>query len=676
MSKRSRRVQRDRLAQNSPGFTVTEIPGSPAAQNAGPSLVEQYNREWETLVKSATGRAVAVNLPRENRVAILRPDDPLVKALLHGEKDGSGVVGIGAEVGISYKTRRAPTFDNLAGASESDGIMDRGDSLKRLYDMERSASFTPFFGSYLTTRTGQLENWWHHPRYRMDRGYRVGMRQIKAQPTPAQLGRIEEITKILDQCGTEKARREDGHRGIWDASGRRLADAFPVLLSKIWRDAARFGVCAVEIEHSAGKKPFLWARAIDASTVRKVALPAPKQLHYYTPQLRTDAALIEYVTVDATGLPVREFSREDLLFKVRRPITDETAQDYGFSDLEILVEVLGSIAMGMAYNREIFTANHVPPGVFVQQYMGAEKKAAWEKVIRDNVGGAGKWHKFLTLFIEQNQTVKPEWINFNGPQDKGDMFWKDYVWFLVNLMCAALTISPEEMGFQGFSNKSSSLGEANPQAKITQSQAKGLYNHLLWLADFGTDLVNIIEPSGEFALFFDSMDDRDVARELEMAEKRMRVGLTLPCAEQSAQDEPIMKIALDRDLWEKCRKEIGDKAKGDAGEEIIDDAAVEKLYEEKDGKYSIAPFLPIEPTMQGVVIQELQAAGYFGQPQDQMGPGDGGGQGQPWQEAQQGAPQGQESPQQEDRPEWLDKSLAAKPIGYKYYEIRREPAEV
>lgn len=558
----------------------------------------------------------------------------------------------GGTDGAAYRTRLNPVLNH---STEMAGIRGRSQAMQVQWAMLRSASSTSFYSAYLHTRLNQLDNWTGRQRYWGDTGWSIKLRDRKATPSAPQRKRAAQIQDIIDQGGTLRDRPADGRRAVWDSTYTRIADPFPRLVRRMMRDALIIGHGAIEIERSADEKtPLAWLGALDAASVRMTRIEEEGTKHVwmppYHPMLRPKLKPADYVVVDEVGKVVREYAYGELAYLIKNPITDEWSDGYGYSDLERLVGELAGISLGIQYNREAFTENHIPPGILVLKQFTEDTRQDIERTIRSNVGGGpGKWFRLVTLLGEQDGS-DATFVPLKSGAERQDMMWERYLTFLICLGSAVLQIAPEEMGFQSFVSKGG-LGGENPKERIVHSMDKGLYSHLAWL-EYGLteQLVWLEDPDREFALEFENVRDRDMEKELGQARERLQNGITVVAEERAMMDLRPLRIPTDPELWEMTERAVTGIRDTLSDDDEAKDIA-HQVYVEAGGRYSCIDQIPLNITMSQYVQQEIgqgylanlhpEDAALMAQQQAMMGQGGpGGAGGEEGPPGQGGAPQG------------------------------------
>lgn len=510
----------------------------------------------------------------------------------------------GTSQGAAYRTRNSAVFNHTR---ETAGVKDRGGRMTIENNMLRSASMTWAWKMFENTRVNQCIRWFSRPAFRGDVGYVVAMAKRGASPNRKQRARMEEIGKIFEDGGVRRERPGDNREAAWDATWTRLGDTIATLLTKCLRNLFTYGYCGVEIE-SSRKDPVAWMRAMDASRVRMVqqeeagvdpGLQAPP----YVPFLRPNLSRPEYVVLDDTGNINREYGFGELLLKTHMPVSDESSQGYGISLLQLVIELLVAEVMGIRYNREAFMDNKIPAGALMLREISQEQREAFEQIIKDNVGGGpGKWFR-MPVILGEGPNADAQWIGFNNGLARQDMMWQNYIQWVLGGICAVCTIAMEEMGFTSPMSGAGTLNNPDPQSRISNSQDKGLVPIVELCFEILNDILELIEPSGEFIIQAQNLRPRDAALEADLRQRRLDT-ITTVDEERAWEDLPKRRIPKHVDLWNLCRRVCVEGWGKQFDDQELDEGAHE-IYYKAGGEYSISGMIPTNPAQSQIVMQEM-----------------------------------------------------------------------
>lgn len=533
-------------------------------------------------------------IPRPAPLSYLEQQEQLQKAVR--SKD--------APQGEAYKTRTNPYLHHVR---EISGIKDPAKRMMKQYQTLRSAAMTWMWKKYESTRVYQCMPYWSEPRYPGDPGFRVVLTNRNASPSRAQRKRAKELQRLLSVGGKERERPGDLRKAPWDATWTRKADALPVTMTKWLRNYLPYGHAAIEIEASPND-PVAWFKTMDATTVRMVyqqeeGVDPEKQAPPYLPVIRPNLERPEYVVVDQTGAVAREYGYGELLFSIKNPISDEFSEGYGFSDLELVIELLLAEVMGIRYNREGFVDNNIPAGAAVLAGFSTETKEEFEAIVKDNVGGGpGKWFRMPMLMADDPQ-AKLEWVNFSNGVERQDMMWQNYIQFVVGCFSATLGIAPEEMGFTSIGGNSGTLNNPDPASRITQGRDKGLIPLLEAGEQTLTELVQLEEPSGDFEVRLSGMHPRDAMQESQLRQQRLDTYTTVD-EERARDDMPPRRIPINVKKWRTVNRVLNDGWREKVDSDELEEAKLD-IYYQLGGEFSLVDKLPTNLTQQQIVTQEM-----------------------------------------------------------------------
>jgi hypothetical protein len=204
---------------------------------------------------------------------------------------------------------------------------------------------------------------------------------------------------------------------------------------------------------------------------------------------------------EVTAVLVREgrvqawFNHDDLLYPVRRPTTDATWMGYGQPEPEELLSIVTAFLNAINLNARGFTHNSIPQGILtlfgdftqedVQQLR--EEWDAWTS------GVSNRWR--LPVMVskdrESGATYVPTGQNFT------EMMFSRWMTFLVSIKTALYMMDPEEINFEAFTTRTSSLSGSDTEERITSSKDKGLYPLLGFYQRTINELVGTIDDEVE-----------------------------------------------------------------------------------------------------------------------------------------------------------------------------------
>lgn len=379
------------------------------------------------------------------------------------------------------------------------------------YAMLRRMSKVPAIAAILLTRKNQAARYTRRPRYDGDMGFKITLKDPKAQMSDAARKRAMEIEDFMLKTGGVK--------------NRKRKDNFNTFLRKLIDDSLTLDTMVFEkVGNMKGKMAELWA--VDAATIELVAnAPVSEafQLPVYMPTTKAGIIIPEEVAYvqRINGQVVAEYTEEELAYAIRNPRTDIEFTDFGMSELEVLVDIVTGILNGVSYNTTYFNSSHLPQGVMelVGKYKDTHLegfKRHWKQLTS---GASGKWAVPI-MALEEGQGFK--FTPFKNSNK--DMEFNEFLEFLFNIACAVYQIDPNEVGFKSWTSKSGTMGNSdNTEAKMESSQDKGFIPLMNFLADtFNSEIIDEIDEDFEFQWI--GVDEQDEDKKQERQEKQVNMG--------------------------------------------------------------------------------------------------------------------------------------------------------
>ncbi|MEC0169903.1 phage portal protein [Paenibacillus graminis] len=378
------------------------------------------------------------------------------------------------------------------------------------FSVLRNMAKVPAIAAIINTRLNQVARFARRPRYEGDLGFRIGFKNPKQSMSRAAQSRAFELEEFFLRTGN------------WGNPERK--DNFNQFLRKITRDSLTLDAVAWENVFTRGGQ-ITEMFAVDAATIE--LLPTSPTSEIYQPtsyQAVTSigaAGPIAYVQrVD--GRITAEYSRQELTYLIRNPRTDIAYADFGFSELETLIEIVTGIVNGVRYNTSYFSFNSLPQGVLevIGKYEEEDIEAFsrhWKTLTE---GAQGKWTVPVMAMEEGNGFKFTPFKNSNQ-----DMQFNEFLEFLFNLACAVYQIDPNEVGFKSWTSGKSMSQSDNTAEKMDSSKDKGFIPLMYFLSDgFNANVLDRIAP--EFALFWAGLDEEEEERKAQRLKDDMELGLT------------------------------------------------------------------------------------------------------------------------------------------------------
>ena len=248
--------------------------------------------------------------------------------------------------------------------------------------------------------------------------------------------------------------------------------------------------------------------AVDGSTI----FPNMNEYGEYDP----NTAYLQMIR----GIKVAEFSRDEMIYGIRRPRTDVYAFGYGLSELETLIDIVTSILFVDKYNRSYFTNNSIPDGVLnLVGEMDPQDLEMWKRYWISEVKGIDNFWKMPILNTPEE--TKLQWINFKG--SNREMQYNIYYDWLTRVACAVYQIDPSEINVHGQPGTGGAGHAGGTIAKIEYSKDKGLRD----LVDFFGDLLQsdiVDEMFPELKFVWTGIDEMTKPERIDIRSKQIQSG--------------------------------------------------------------------------------------------------------------------------------------------------------
>lgn len=390
------------------------------------------------------------------------------------------------------------------------------------YAVLRRMAQIPAISAIINTRLNQVARFAKRPRFDGDLGFKIVLKDRQKKMTEAERKVAMEIENFFLKTGAVRnARRKDNLNQF---------------IRKLTRDTLVLDAMTVEkVPNLKGGLAEIWA--VDSATIELVAnAPTGESvtLPVYIPQTKSGLKIqgdIAYVQ-KVNGLVVAEYTEEELAYAVRNPRTDLDFTDFGYSELETLIEIVTGIMNGIRYNTSYFSHSNLPQGVL--EIVGKYKddhleafKRHWKSLTS---GASGKW-SVPVMGLEEGQGFK--FTPFKT--SNRDMEFNEFLEFLFNIACAVYQIDPNEVGFKSWTSSNSMSASDNTSEKIDNSKDKGFIPLMNFLSDtFNSEIVD--EINEEFEFTWVGVDEEDEDRKLERLKGKLEAGIVTVAEVRKAED--------------------------------------------------------------------------------------------------------------------------------------------
>ena len=356
----------------------------------------------------------------------------------------------------------------------------------------------PIIHSILITRQNQIANFAIPQPDRFTPGFRVRLADKKAEATEVSEAKGRHLESWL--LSTGKTENPEGR------------DDFETFLRKLVRDSLTYDQACVEVVPDRAGRPAEFY-AVDGKTIRIAD----------TTKLRfdeDDTDQVRYVQI-YDGLVVAEYSQRELCFGVRNPTTDIRNQNYGHSELEMLISTVTSLLWAWDYNQKFFSQGTTAKGII--NFKGAIPEKQLRAFRRFWYGQvAGVENAFRQPITNADEL---QWINMQ--QSNREMEFSAWFDFLIKVATSMYGMDPMEINFKyGDSGSSSSMFESANQSKLAASKDKGLKPLLRHIQRWvNLYLIHPVDP--DYTFEFVGLEAQTPAEQADLQTKQVKTYKTI-----------------------------------------------------------------------------------------------------------------------------------------------------
>ncbi len=368
----------------------------------------------------------------------------------------------------------------------------------------------PILAGIIQTRVDEVANFAQIQTDKYKLGYKVKMRDPKAEPTEQDVINCQTIERMIQNTG-------------W--SENRSRDSFESFVRKIMFDSLAYDACCFEIIPGKNGKPSEFY-AVDAATIRL----AESASAYLKANLDQE---VRYVQIHDREV-VAEFSDKELAYGIRNPRTTLRLAGYGVSEIEMALNALSSYLLAFSTNQNLFSQGSIQAGMLVVKSPMSEKQMSqlrrhWYQQVADS---SNAWR---TPIIQSSEGV--DWHNIRPPMDQT---FENWMAFLIKQICGAFRMDPAAVNYvYGNTGQSTSIGgQQSSLEKIQESRERGLRPILRFLED--TLNKHIVYPMDErYRLVFEGMDSMSLERTVAVQQKQVSTYLTIDEARANEDLAPL-----------------------------------------------------------------------------------------------------------------------------------------
>jgi hypothetical protein len=387
------------------------------------------------------------------------------------------------------------------------GFKDRKFSIS--YDvLKRIPQQLAVIAAIIQTRCNQVAAFGTPFRLSKSLGFAIKHKNPQRTTTKGEMEWIQSMESFIYQCGSKDP---NPHSPF-------ARDDFETFLKKIVRDSLMYDSATIEIIPDRKGEPYEFF-AVDASTIRIASQDLEmglseqiqvnnnpyalisqrdgiyhpyKTLKVHNPELENVPAYVQYIN----GTKRAIYTRKEMAMGIRNPRTDIYTNGYGYSELEMLVNIITSHLNAETYNSKNFTQGSNIKGIlnFRGENISAEQLEVIKRQWRENLEGVNG--AFRTPIMQSEQGI--DWINLKS--SNAEMEYSMWMEYLIKVTCAVFMIDPAELNFDMHGGvQQTPLFESSQEWKLKASRDKGLKPMLRFVAKLIND--NIVQPVDDHFVF-------------------------------------------------------------------------------------------------------------------------------------------------------------------------------
>lgn len=358
---------------------------------------------------------------------------------------------------------------------------------------------------------------------------------------------------MRDEDATEAITQFVFHCGL-DQHGDNLLET---LARKTLRDSLVLDQMCAEIVPRRNGMP-AYVVAVDGGTVRRL-----KRSLEFT-RAPNDEPFYAQVVNDRI---VAEYAYEQLIYGIRNPQTDVKLNGYGMSELEYLFRVITTILNAERFNFSTLSQGGVNKGLLVVKKPPDRMQfEAFKRDFRESLRNAAQWWRAPVLGVPEGAEI--DWVRLD--QNQRDMEYAQLFDFLVKEACGVYQIDPAEINWSIGAAGGRTTFESRQDAKLRNSQKKGLKPLLTFFAN--TMTAYVVQPLDmRFRMeFIGIAEDRELASKIATSEVTHYRTINEVRAELGMKEVPGGDVILS-ELYFKSLERLEGEIDGELGEDEMDD---------------------------------------------------------------------------------------------------------
>jgi len=352
----------------------------------------------------------------------------------------------------------------------------------------RAMSKNPIIGAIIQTRLNQVAMFCR-PAVDYEYGFKI-VKDGSEKMTDDDIKIADEITKFIDNAGID---------GLGEPS-------FETLIRKVLRDSLVLDQLCIEIVRQRNGIP-AYLVAVDGATIRN--LKDGVSPHYE--QGESAYAQVVDATIQHT------YTKDQLIYGIRNPITTLLHNGYGFSELEYLITTVTTLLNAEKTNALSLEQGGTQRGVLHVQSdnLSTDQMEAFSLQYKKAVKNAALQWEPPVLFTET--AAKLELVTLD--RSSKDIEYAQLYEYIVKLATAVYQINPEEVNWVIGTSGASTSFNSGAKDRLKFSEDKGLRPLLKFIANLITKkVVKSIHP--DFSLEFSGLG-RSLTEEIDLRVKEV-----------------------------------------------------------------------------------------------------------------------------------------------------------
>lgn len=389
----------------------------------------------------------------------------------------------------------------------------------------------PVLKAIIWTRIQQVQRFLRPSTQEWKPGFRLRYRNRSRQVSEEDQARLAWLEQYVLSCGAEfdpRKRRALRRDDLWDFVAKHLQDSLSL-------DAA-----PIELVPTPSGRTHGWVH-VDGGSVYLVdplateslqSAEVPEVVRAYGLDLPDPDQVVAVLA--RGGRVIAWYTHEDLLYRVRRPRTDPWSYGYGQPEPEDLLRIVTGFLNALTLNLRGFSHNSIPKGILVLVGDFTEEDVEQFKVEWDAyVSGVSNRWRVPVLVSNPAQTGGSAGASFVPIGNEfNEMYFSKWMTFLVAVKAALYGMDPEEVNFESFSARPSTLSGSDTEERLASSKDKGLWPLLQFLRRTLNEILYTVDPDVELewtGLEQDQQASRtEEEKMLTLGEYRQRRGEPVP----------------------------------------------------------------------------------------------------------------------------------------------------